>query len=239
MAVFAIGDLHLPGNNEKPMDVFGSHWERHFETISEHWQRLVSPDDVVLIPGDISWAMQLPQVGDDLRAIEALPGQKIFLRGNHDYWWNAIGKVRSLLGPGSYALQNDAVQLGGHVFCGTRGWMFPNATQPLGEQDEKVFLRECLRLRMSLEQAVKLSGGRPVTVMMHFPPLFADGVSTAFTDILEEYPVENVVYGHLHGHGIKIAFEGERNGICYHLVSCDALGFCPKRIEYRDAEITI
>ena len=108
--------------------------------------------------------------------------------------------------------------------------MFPTAVQPLGEQDEKVFLRECMRLRMSLDQAVKLSGGEPVIVMMHFPPLFADSTSTAFTDILDEYPVEQVVYGHLHGHGIKVAFEGERNGIQYHLVSCDALGFCPKCI---------
>lgn len=230
MAVFAIGDLHLPGNCEKPMDVFGSHWENHFETISAHWHEMIAPSDVVLIPGDISWAMQLPQVEDDLRAIEALPGTKLFLRGNHDYWWNAIGKVRSMLGQGSYALQNDAVQLNGRVFCGTRGWMFPTPVQSLGEQDEKVFLRECMRLRMSLDHAVKLSGGEQVIVMMHFPPLFADSTSTAFTDILDEYPVAQVVYGHLHGHGIKVAFEGERNGIQYHLVSCDALGFCPRCI---------
>lgn len=239
MAVFAIGDLHLPGNCEKPMDVFGSHWERHFDTISQHWQQMIAPEDVVLIPGDISWAMQLAQVVDDLRAIEALPGYKIFLRGNHDYWWNAIGKVRALLSPGSHALQNDAVQLQGEVFCGTRGWMFPTQSQPLGEQDEKVFLRECMRLRMSLDQAVKLSGGEMVTVMMHFPPLFQDGLSTAFTDILDEYPVKHVVYGHLHGHGIKVAFEGERKGVLYHLVSCDALGFCPARITESKAVTTI
>ncbi len=230
MAVFAIGDLHLPGHSEKPMDVFGAHWENHFATISQHWQQMIAPSDVVLLPGDTSWAMQLAEVQDDLRAIEALPGTKLFLRGNHDYWWNAIGKVRSMLGPNSYALQNDAVAVNGQVFCGTRGWMFPTLTQPLGEQDEKVFLRECMRLRMSLDQAVKLSGGEPVVVMMHFPPLFADSTSTAFTDILDEYPVQHVVYGHLHGHGIKVAFEGERKGILYHLVSCDALGFCPKQI---------
>lgn len=239
MAVFAIGDLHLPGGDEKPMDVFGNHWENHFETISNHWLEMVSPQDVVLIPGDISWAMQLAQITDDLRAIEKLPGQKVFLRGNHDYWWNAIGKVRSMLGQGSYALQNDAVMLSGQVFCGTRGWMFPTAAQPLDEQDEKVFLRECMRLRMSLDQAVKLSKGEPVIVMMHFPPLFADGAATAFTDILEQYPINHVVYGHLHGHGIKIAFEGERNGIMYHLVSCDALGFRPKCIVEAATETTI
>ena len=235
MVVFAIGDLHLPGHCEKPMDVFGSHWENHFDTIAAHWREMIAPDDVVLIPGDISWAMQLEQAVDDLRAIEALPGHKLFLRGNHDYWWSAIGKVRALLGPGSHAVQNDAITIGGETFCGTRGWVFPTPMQPLGEQDEKVFLREGMRLKMSLDQAVKQSAGVPVTVMMHFPPLFADCVSTAFTDILEQYPVKQVVYGHLHGHGIKIAFEGEKNGIPYHLVSCDALGFCPKRISEEHA----
>lgn len=230
MAVFAIGDLHLSGNCEKPMDVFGSHWENHFQTISAHWREMIAPTDVVLIPGDISWAMQLAEAADDLRAIEELPGRKLLLRGNHDYWWSAIGKVRSLLGPNSHALQNDAIMVDGRVFCGTRGWMFPTPSQPLGEQDEKVFLREVMRLRMSLDHAVKLSGGEPVTVMMHFPPLFADSTSTAFTDVLDEYPIDQVVYGHLHGHGIKVAFEGERNGIIYHLVSCDALGFRPKCI---------
>ncbi len=230
MAVFAIGDLHLAGNSEKPMDVFGSHWEHHFETISANWRETISPDDVVLIPGDISWAMQLPEAADDLRAIEELPGHKLLLRGNHDYWWSGIGKVRSLLGPFSHALQNDAIEMNGHVFCGTRGWMFPTPAQPLGEQDEKVFLREVMRLRMSLDHAVRLSAGQPVTVMMHFPPLFADSVSTAFTDVLDEYPIDQVVYGHLHGHGIKVAFEGLRNGVMYHLVSCDALDFRPKCI---------
>ena len=128
-----------------------------------------------------------------------------------------------------FALQNDALSLDGHVFCGTRGWMFPTAQQPLGEQDEKVFRRELMRLRMSLDQAARLHG-EDLTVLMHYPPLFADGVSTDFTDILEEYAVTRVVYGHLHGAGIKVAFRGERHGIQYFLTSCDALGFCPLQI---------
>ena len=128
-----------------------------------------------------------------------------------------------------FALQNDALALDGHVFCGTRGWMFPTAQQPLGEQDEKVFRRELMRLRMSLDQAARLHG-EDLTVLMHYPPLFADGVSTDFTDILEEYAVTRVVYGHLHGAGIKVAFRGERHGIQYFLTSCDALGFCPLQI---------
>ena len=229
MSIFAIGDLHLPGHAQKPMDVFGSHWDRHFETISEHWRRMVAPTDVVLIPGDISWAMQLEEALDDLRAIAALPGRKLLLRGNHDYWWSSLSKLRAALPQGMFVIQNDALQLDGHVFCGTRGWMFPTAQQPLGEQDEKVFRRELMRLRMSLDQAARLAG-EDVTVMMHYPPLFADGIGTAFTDILEEYAVTRVVYGHLHGAGIKVAFRGLRGGIDYVLASCDALGFCPVQV---------
>ena len=229
MSVFAIGDLHLPGHEQKPMDVFGSHWDRHFETISEHWRAAITDEDVVLIPGDISWAMQLSQAADDLNAIACLPGTKLLLRGNHDYWWSSLSKLRAALPPSMHVIQNDAMCIGGHVFCGTRGWNFPTPQQALDEQDEKVYRRELMRLRMSLDQARKL-GGEDVTVMLHFPPLFADGIGTAFTEILEEYQVDHVVYGHLHGLGIKIGFEGEREGIQYHLVSCDALGFHPKKI---------
>ena len=229
MSVFAIGDLHLPGHDQKPMDVFGSHWDRHFETISENWRQKIGEDDVVLIPGDISWAMQLNEAKDDLEAIGRLPGSKLLLRGNHDYWWSSLSKLRAVLPEKMYVIQNDAMQIGSHVFCGTRGWNFPTVQQPLNEQDEKIYQRELMRLRMSLDQAKKLNG-EDITVMLHFPPLFADGVGTAFTAILEEYQVQRVVYGHLHGAGIKIGFEGEREGIQYHLVSCDALGFNPVQI---------
>jgi len=226
MSVFAIGDLHLPGHEQKPMDVFGSHWDRHFETISEHWRQKITEDDIVLIPGDISWAMQLEEAKDDLKAIGELPGTKLLLRGNHDYWWSSLSKLRAALPERMHVIQNDAMRFGQHVFCGTRGWNFPTAQQALNAQDEKVYLRELMRLRMSLDHARKL-GGEDVTVMLHFPPLFADGIGTAFTDILEEYAVQRVVYGHLHGAGIKIGFNGQREGIDYHLVSCDALSFDP------------
>lgn len=226
MSVYAIGDLHLPGHEQKPMDVFGSHWDRHFETISENWRRKITEEDIVLIPGDISWAMQLSEAADDLNAIGELPGTKLLLRGNHDYWWSSLSKLRAALPEKMHVIQNDAMRFGDHVFCGTRGWNFPTAQQALSAQDEKVYQRELMRLRMSLDQARKLEGG-DVTVMLHFPPLFADGISTAFTDILEEYAVQRVVYGHLHGAGIKIGYEGIREGIEYRLVSCDALLFDP------------
>ncbi len=226
MSVFAIGDLHLPGHEQKPMDVFGSHWDRHFETISENWRGKIRDEDIVLIPGDISWAMQLAEAADDLKAIGELPGTKLLLRGNHDYWWSSLAKLRAVLPEKMHVIQNDAMRIGDHVFCGTRGWNFPTAQQALGAQDEKVYQRELMRLKMSLEHARKL-GGSDVTVMLHFPPLFADGLSTGFTEILEEYAVQRVVYGHLHGAGIKIGFLGQRAGIDYHLVSCDALEFDP------------
>lgn len=229
MSIFAIGDLHLPGHEEKPMNVFGNHWDRHFETISEHWRAMITPRDTVLIPGDISWAMQLEEAVDDLMAISALPGHKLLLRGNHDYWWSSLSKIRAVLPPDMQVIQNDAVLVDDHVVCGTRGWMFPTSQQTLSQQDQKVYERELMRLRMSLDKA-QTFGCEDITVMMHFPPLFADGAGTAFTDILEEYSVKRVVYGHLHGAGIKIAFEGMREGIAYHLTSCDSLGFQPKLI---------
>lgn len=226
MAIFAIGDLHLPGHEQKPMNVFGSHWDRHFETISDHWRQMVTEEDLVLIPGDISWAMQLNDAMDDLRSIAALPGYKLLLRGNHDYWWSSLSKIRAALPEKMAVIQNDATLFQGHAICGTRGWMFPTPQQPLSEQDEKIYQRELMRLRMSLQEAKKLAAV-DITVMLHFPPLYADGIGTAFTELLEEYGVARVVYGHLHGAGIKIGFEGERAGIMYHLTSCDALGFRP------------
>ena len=157
MAIYAIGDLHLPGHQEKPMNVFGDHWDRHFDVIRENWLSMVSPEDVVLIPGDISWAMQLEEARDDLMQIAALPGRKLLLRGNHDYWWNSISKVRALLPENMYAIQNDALALDGVVYCGTRGWNIPGEGQPTDPQDVKIFQRELLRLEMSLQQAEKLA----------------------------------------------------------------------------------
>ena len=229
MAVFTIADLHLSLGTNKPMDVFKG-WHNYTERIKENWTRAVSDEDTVVVSGDISWAMRLKDTDADFSFINNLPGKKIFIKGNHDYWWSSLSKLRAALPEGMFALQNDALALEGHIFCGTRGWMFPTVQQPLGAQDEKVFRRELMRLRMSLDQATGLSG-QDITVLMHYPPLFADGVGTPFTDILEEYAVTRVVYGHLHGAGIKVAFRGERQGIRYFLTSCDALGFCPLQIE--------
>ena len=231
MAVWAISDLHLPAR-EKPMDIFGPHWANHFERIREDWLARVDAQDIVLLPGDLTWAMHLEEALEDLERIGSLPGMKLLLRGNHDYWWNSISKVRALLPENMYAIQNDALSLDGVVYCGTRGWTIPGEGQPADPQDVKIFQRELLRLEMSLQQAEKLAhGSLPVVVMMHYPPLYKDLLSTTFTEILERYGARTVVFGHLHGAGIRFGLEGLVRGIEYHLVSCDALHFSLRRID--------
>ncbi len=225
MRLFAIGDLHLPGGEEKPMDVFGTQWEHHFERISEDWRSRVAEEDTVLIPGDISWAMQLRAAVPDLEMIGQLPGKKVLLKGNHDYWWNAISQVRAHLPEGMYAIQHDAIETEHAVICGTRGWLLPVGDTALSEDDEKIFHREMMRLRMSMEAAAAMNTGKPMVVMTHFPPLLDTERDTPVTELFARFPVHTVVYGHLHGAGVRAGFNGEWKGIRYRLVSCDALNF--------------
>jgi len=224
MKTYAIGDLHLPGGDVKPMDVFGPQWERHFERIAEDWRGRVDEDDVVLIPGDISWAMRQQEAEADLQAVGALPGRKILLRGNHDYWWSAIGRVRAALPAGMYALQNDALVLDGQVFCGTRGWVCPGE-EPLGPEDARIHAREVLRMRMSFEMARRIAPNLPLTVLMHFPPAAERQGDSPFLSLAREYGARRLVYGHLHGAGLRNALAGRRGAMYIHQASCDGLGF--------------
>ena len=220
MAVYAIADLHLPAR-QKPMDIFGPHWKDHFQRIRQDWQARVKPEDLVLLPGDLSWAMHLEEALEDLNSIGALPGTKLLLRGNHDYWWSSIGRVRRALPEGSYALQNDSMLIGGRLYAGSRGWTLPG--DETSEEDLRIYSRERLRLDMSLKHARRLSADTPITVMMHFPPLTEE--HAGFSDILEAYGVEDCVYGHLHGQAIYGAVRGQRGSVRYHQVSCDGLDF--------------
>ena len=220
MAVYAIADLHLPAR-QKPMDVFGEHWRDHFRKISEDWQARVAPEDLVLLPGDLSWAMRLEEAVEDLNSIGALPGTKLLLRGNHDYWWNSIGRVRRVLGEGMLALQNDSVLIDGRLYAGSRGWTLPGPE--CTDDDRRIYVRERLRLEMSLQNARRRDGQAPITVMMHYPPLTDD--EPGFSDLLEAYGVADCVYGHLHGAAIYGAVRGLRRGVRYHQVSCDGLDF--------------
>ena len=225
MRLFAIGDLHLPGGEDKPMNIFGSQWDRHFFRIQDAWAETVREDDCVLIPGDISWAMHLEEAMQDLQAIGKLPGRKILIRGNHDYWWNSISRIREALPEGMNALQQDAVDLGPCVVCGTRGWAIPTPDQPLSQEDEKIYRRETVRLQMALDQAEEMAKGRPVIAMLHYPPLYAYQKSSDYTRLLEAYGVCLCVYGHLHGAGIQAGFSGMEKGVRYALTSCDSLDF--------------
>ena len=238
MRIFAIGDLHLPGGDKKPMDVFGAHWENHFERISRDWRERVADEDIVLIPGDISWAMQLEPALEDLRRIALLPGKKLILRGNHDFWWSSLTQLRCNLPENMHALQNEAYDAGEVIFCGSRGWTlpqagnFPAAQGAAVSQDEKIYRREAMRLEMSLKAARKMAGERPVFAMMHYPPLlpeYARG-GTEFTRLMTEYGVSRCVYGHLHGPSVQRGYNGLYNGVQYDLVSCDALGFVLKEV---------
>jgi len=235
MKIFAIGDLHLPGGDKKPMDVFGPHWENHFERISEDWRAKVTDEDIVLIPGDISWAMQLDRALEDLERIAQLRGRILILRGNHDFWWSSLTQLRCRLPQTMHALQNDAYDAGDVVFCGTRGWILPqsaclqqeDAHQAAASQDEKLYRREAMRLEMSLQAARRLAGDRPVFAMMHYPPLLPEYArsGTAFTRLLTQYGVSRCVYGHLHGPSVQRGYNGLYEGVQYDLVSCDALYF--------------
>ena len=220
MAVYAIADLHLPAQ-QKPMDVFGEHWRDHFQRIRRDWLERVTPSDVVLLPGDISWAMRLEEALEDLNCIGSLPGRKILLRGNHDYCWSSIGRVRRALAEGTYALQNDSLLIDGRLYAGSRGWTLPGPEATA--EDLRIYARERLRLEMSLTHARHSSGEAPITVMMHYPPMTDE--QQGFSDILEAYGVTDCVYGHLHGVAIYGAVRGLRGTVRYHQVSCDGLGF--------------
>ena len=220
MTVFAISDLHLPAR-QKPMDIFGEHWVDHFLHIRQDWLERVSDQDLILLPGDLSWAMRLDEALEDLQSIGRLPGTKILLRGNHDYWWNGIGQVRRALPEGMLALQNDSLLICGRLYAGTRGWMLPGPEA--SEDDLRIYNRERLRLEMSLKNAIQRDAHAPITVLMHYPPLTEE--EPGFSDILERFGVEDCVYGHLHGAAIYGAVRGVHRGVRYHQVSCDGLGF--------------
>ena len=226
MQIYAIADLHLSLTSEKPMDVFGEAWRGHAEKLERNWRERVQADDLVLVPGDISWAMQLSAALPDLSFIGNLPGRKILLKGNHDYWWSAIGRVRSNLPEGMRALQNDSIVEDGIGICGSRGWLCPGSSN-FSQDDEKIYLRELDRLSLSL---ASLPAVETKIAMLHFPPFLDKEKGSGFTERLEEAGVQIVVYGHLHGEANRYAFEGERNGITYHCVAADKLDFAPKRI---------
>ncbi|MEG0767744.1 MAG: metallophosphoesterase, partial [Clostridia bacterium] len=207
MTIYAISDLHLPGGDQKEMVIFGAHWVDHFARICADWRARVTDADLVLLPGDMSWAMHLEDALPDLRAVAELPGKKILLRGNHDYWWSAISRLRASLPPSLYALQNDAITLHGVTLCGTRGWTCPG-DMALSAEDEKIYQREIVRLQLSLCDARRRAPTGPLLAMMHYPPFNERQEVSPFTRLFTAYGVTHVVYGHLHGASLRHAFSG-------------------------------
>ncbi len=230
MRIFAIGDLHLSLAKPKEMDIFGEHWKNHFERICWDWKERVECDDMVLIPGDISWAMKLEDALPDLEAIGALPGKKLLVRGNHDYWWSSVAKMNNVLPESIKILQNNCQEAGEYVFCGTRGWLFPTDGS-FSESDRKIYEREKIRLTLSLEAAKKKTG-KKLVVLLHYPPLYENNTDTEFAQILSAYGAQEVVFGHLHGDILKQVHltDVRVDGVNYNLVSADYLDFHLKQI---------
>lgn len=225
MKVFAISDLHLSLSGDKPMDVFGLKWENYLNKIEEDWKNKVSDDDVVLISGDISWAMQLDEAIKDISFISKLKGTKILIRGNHDYWWQGINKVREALPTNTYALQNDSVKIGNIVFCGSRGWAVEGSPD-YSEHDKHIYLREVERFKLALNHASKLKQeGDKLVCLIHYPPFNARLENSLFTELFESFGVDKVVYGHLHGKDSKTFPKLVKNGIEYILTSCDLIDY--------------
>ncbi len=224
MDIYAIGDLHLSGDPAaKPMEIFGEHWQWHKEKTASSWKETVRECDAVIICGDISWAMQLREAEYDLNWIATLPGRKILLRGNHDYWWTGLQKMRQAHGDLEF-LQNGCIMLGSTAICGSRGWVLPSCTS-FTVEDEKIYGREGIRLELSLMDA-KSQDAMRIIAALHYPPLFTEGEHSIFTDLLEKYGVTDCVFGHIHKKESKGCIkELDRGGIKYKLVSSDVLGF--------------
>ncbi|MEE3332735.1 MAG: metallophosphoesterase [Ruminococcus sp.] len=225
MSLFTIADLHLSLGTDKPMDVFHG-WDNYVDRLTENWNKLITKEDTVVIGGDISWAMKLCDTESDFRYINSLPGKKIFLKGNHDYWWETLSKINRYIEEKNFdtinILFNNHYVVDDYVICGTRGWLVESES----DDDKKILSRECGRLRLSLESVCDCS--KEPVVFLHYPPVYANARSDEIIDILKEFGVKKCYYGHIHGTNmIKGAFNGELDGINFRLVSCDALKFTP------------
>ena len=232
MKLYAIGDLHLSNAVDKPMNVFGNAWEGHFEKIKKDWLEKVTEEDTVVLAGDISWAMKLEEALPDLREIATLPGKKLIVRGNHDYWWSGISKVRAAAPDARFHfLQTDAYRAEeGIVFVGSRGWACPSSPE-FSAQDEKLYHREAERFRLAFADAARLKKeGDKLVAVMHFPPFTAKCEDTLFTRLFEEQGVHAVVFGHIHG-AAYFPLKTVKNGVEYYLTSCDKTGFALTRVQ--------
>ncbi len=229
MSIYAIGDLHLSFSQNKPMNIFGDNWNGHADKIRKNWIEKVNKEDFVVLPGDFSWAMYLKDTYKDFEYLEKLPGNKILLKGNHDYWWSGLSKMNEYLKENNFNninfLYNNSYLVEDTIISGTRGWNLTDS-----EDNEKMLNRECIRLKLSLEDGInKFGRNKEIIVFMHYPPISKAGISNGYTkkyiSIMKEYGVKKCYYGHLHGTSHSEAIEGNVDGIEFYLVSSDYLDF--------------
>lgn len=227
MSLYAIGDLHLCLGAPKPMDIFGGAWVGYLEKLKIGLS-ILTPTDTLVLLGDLSWALGLEEAAADFSWINEIPGRKIILKGNHDYWWNTATKFQRFCDEHGFSqmhlLNNNYYEYDGVAICGTRGWFFEEDRS--GTHDEKVFKRELLRLEASLKAACDL----PKYVFLHYPPRYKGYECTEIIDLLKKYEVQRCFYGHLHGASHHLAMEGLWDGVNYKLVSADKLNFAPFKV---------
>ena len=222
--LYVIGDLHLSFEADKPMDIFGPGWEGHAEKLRENFG-IVRAEDTTVIAGDLTWGMAIQDCLEDFRFIDALPGKKIILKGNHDFWWSTASKAKKFFEENGLCsieiLNNNAFFTDGVWVCGTRGWFCP--TEGGTDHDKKIMAREILRLEASLRAA----GEGEKVVFLHYPPFYGKYYSREMVELLHKYGVKRCYYGHIHGSGCQYAYEGEADGVEYRLISADHVGFRP------------
>jgi hypothetical protein len=230
MKIYAISDLHLDYEKEKPMDIFGECWENHEEKIFENWQKKIMEDDIVLMPGDISWAINIDKAVKDLERIDELKGIKIITKGNHDYWWSTNSKLKKMNLNSITFIQNTSFKHNNIQVFGSRGWI-DKTSDDFTEKDLKIFEREIHRLELSLKSGERLEEKYNI-VLLHYPPFDNRGNPNEFVDLMEKYNVQTCIYGHLHSEeGHRSVVEGNISGIDFICSSADYINFDPIEIK--------
>ncbi len=234
--IWGIGDLHFDHTKSKAMDIFGENWINHEEKIMSSWKEKVSEDDLVLVPGDISWALKLEDSIEDLKKIESLPGTKCFIKGNHDYWWGTKSKLDSLGFESIKFIYNDHFKYKNYVISGTRGW-YSRDSEIFTDEDEKIFVRELNRLKRSLDSYSGDIEDIKRIVMVHYPPFTCGQEPNEFLEIMKSYKVDLCLYGHLHSEGHEFIVEGDFDGVDVNCVSSDYLNFNLKPFSFENEVI--
>lgn len=225
MAIYVIADLHLSFSQDKPMSIFGENWEGHSEKIKNNWISKVKPEDTVVLPGDFSWAMYLQDTYKDFEYLNSLPGKKLLLKGNHDYWWTTVTNMRNFLEENKFKnidfIYNNSYLVENKILTGTRGWNLLDT-----ENSSKMIKRESVRLQLAIEDGIKKYGDdKEIIVFMHYPPISNTNKKSEFLKILKQYDIKRCYYGHLHGRSHQDAVEGIVDGIEFKLISADYLNF--------------